>query len=236
MRLLILLVLILSAGQSLAKEKISIVTYPIPLMIESESKGLFVVFLKSLFEKQDVEIDIIMLPRQRALEYFRMKKALILVPSVGKDPVGTDSLRTVKFYEKKDFLFFRKGEPYPTIKSARRKTIGITLSYPYSKDALAEQGVSFEIAPSDEANFNKLNLKRIDAFLVEEVTGLHVMKSTGIKGITYDKDHPVSSLAVYFEVQNNAQGRKWLKFLDEKLKYINKTRPLKEQFKVQGGF
>lgn len=236
MQLLILLMLILSPVLTLAKEKISIVSYPIPLIVESESKGLFIEFFKSLFVKEDVELEIIILPRNRALEYFRMKKALILVPSVGEDLIARNSLRTVKFYEKKDFLFYRKDEPYPTLKSVRQKIVGITLGYPYSPDVLAEKGVNFEIAPSDEANFKKLSLKRIDAFLVEEMTGTHALKSTGAKGITYDKDHPISSLAVYFEVQNNAQGRKWLKFLDEKLKHINNTQPLKEQFKARGEF
>lgn len=200
------LMVFLFSGLVSAKEKISLVTYPIPMMVESESKGVFIDFAHKLFADSDVEFDLIMLPRIRALDYFRTKKETILFPAVGDEISGGTYLKTVTFFEKRDYLFFRKGQHYSTLKSLHGKVVGITLGYPYSKDALNAKGVSFETAPNDEANFKKLELKRIDAFLTEETTGLHALNNAGVKNITYDKDRPVSRLPAHFALHDNAEG------------------------------
>lgn len=220
---------------ALAKEKITCVTHPIPLMVEDESKGVFIEMVRKFFAKSEAELEIIVLPRNRSLDYFRNKRALILFPGVGPEDLGEHFLKTVTFYNKRDYLFFRKGENLATLKSLHGKVVGTTLGYPYSKEAVSAEGVHYESASSDEINFKKLEMKRIDAFLVEEVTGLQALKNIGAKNIIYDKDKPISSLPVYFAVQDSAEGKKWFQFLNEKLKAFNKQEPLIETVKARVG-
>jgi polar amino acid transport system substrate-binding protein len=152
---------------------------------------------------------------------------------VGPEPLGETYLKTVNFYEKRDYLFYRKGDHYSSLSSLKGKTVGITAGYPYAKDVLAAEGVHFEEAPSDEVNFTKLGKKRIDAFIVEEFTGLTALKSSGAQGITYDKDKPLSKLPVYIAVRDCEEGKKWYRFINEKLKDMNKNRPLMDTVRAQ---
>lgn len=220
---------------TLAKEKVTFVTHPIPLMVIDEHKGVFIELVRKFFAKTDVDLEIIILPRNRSLDFFRHNKALILFPGVGPEYLGDEYLKTVTFYNKRDYLFYRKGDQLSTLKSLKGKVMGITLGYPYSKEATSADGVLYESASSDEINFKKLEMKRIDAFLVEEMTGLQALKNIGAKNIVYDKDKPISSLPVYFAVQDTKEGKKWFQFLNEKLKALNKNEPLIDTVRVQVG-
>lgn len=220
---------------TLAKEKVVFVTHPIPLMVEDEFKGVFIELVRKFFAKTDVDLEIIVLPRNRSLDYFRNKKALILFPGVGPEDLGENYLKTVTFYHKRDYLFFRKGDHFSTLKSLQGKVMGTTLGYPYSKEAMSREGIHYESASSDEINFKKLEMKRIDAFLVEEVTGLQALKNIEAKNIVYDKEKPISSMPVYFAVQDSADGKKWFQFLNEKLKALNKNEPLIETARSRVG-
>ncbi len=226
MRFLISILVCFAPLFVLAKEKITVVTQSIPLMVESENKGVFIDILRKFFEKTGVEVEIMLLPRNRAFDYFRNKKALILLPGVGPEPLGDAYLKTVNFYEKRDYLFYRKGDHYSSIQSLKGKTVGITNGYPYAPEILETEGVHFEAAPSDEMNFKKLRKNRIDAFLAEEFSGLTALKESGAEGIVYDKEKPLSKLPVYIAVRDSEEGRKWHRFLNEKLKEMNKNAPL----------
>jgi polar amino acid transport system substrate-binding protein len=220
-------------AKEVSKEKVIFVTHPIPLMVESETKGVFIDIIRKFFEKTDVEVEIMLLPRNRAFDYFRTKKALILFPGVGPEPLGDAYLKTVNFYEKRDYLFYRKGDHYSSMHSLKGKTVGITNGYPYAKEILETEGVHFEAAPSDEMNFTKLGKKRIDAFIVEEFSGLAALKTSGVEGIVYDKDKPLSKLPVYIAVRDCEEGKKWHRFLNEKLKEMNKNAPLMDVVRAQ---
>lgn len=209
--------LITMAFASAPKARITVVTHPIPLMVESETKGRFIDFTRRLLDEEKVDVEIIVLPTNRALEFFRQKKALIFFPGNEVYDLG-DHLQTLPFYSKKDFAFHRSENKVSGLQDLKDKILGLTLGYPYDEKLLHRPGVAFEVAPSDEANFFKLASHRIDAFIVEEVTGLKALKSTKLKGITYNKKAPLSTLPVYFALQNSPTGRKWQQILNHKIK------------------
>jgi len=205
------------ASASRPKTKITVVTHPIPLMVESETEGRFIDFTRGLLADEDIVVDIVVLPTNRALDFFRQKKALIFFPGNEAYDLG-DHLQTLPFYSKKDFAFHRSENKVSSLQDLKDKILGLTLGYPYDNKILRRPGLAFEVAPSDEANFFKLASHRIDAFLVEEVTGLKALRSTKLKGITYNKKTPLSTLQVYFALQNSPSGQKWQHILNHKIK------------------
>ena len=62
------------------------------------------------------------------------------------------------------------------------------------------------MAPNDVANMKKLGQGQIDAFVVEERSGLEALSLSGEKDITYDKEKPLSKQSVYFAFQSTPEG------------------------------
>jgi polar amino acid transport system substrate-binding protein len=53
----------------------------------------------------------------------------------------------------------------------------------------------------------KLAAGRIDAFVVEEKSGLEALKKSGETSVTYDSSKPLSHQAVYFAFKNGPDGK-----------------------------
>lgn len=201
---------------SMANNKIILVTHPIPLMVENEYQGRFIEFTRKLFDGEKVMLEFVILPTNRAIDFFRQRQALIFFPGNSAYDLG-DHLQTQIFYDKRDFAFHRANDKIENLQDLRGKVVGLTLGYPYDDKILKYPGVTFEIAPSDESNFRKLASKRIDAFIVEELTGLKALKMIGLKNITYHQKKPLSSIPVYYALRNSAEGKKWREILNKKL-------------------
>jgi polar amino acid transport system substrate-binding protein len=111
-------------------------------------------------------------------------------------------------YTKVDFAFFKKGAVnLKTIKDLEGKKVGITRGYPYASELMSNKKIIFDIADDDVMNMKKLAAGRIDAFVVEEKSGLEALKKSSENSITYDAGKPLSRQAVYYVFKNNPDGK-----------------------------
>ncbi len=214
-------------GQTIGKHKLTLLTFPIPMMVESSSKGIFIDLIKEIEHRINVKFVINVYPTKRAYSDFQMKHEYIgIFPAV-------DIVFSVPFEKssdiciKKDFIFYLKDStPFHTIKNLQGHVIGLTRGYPYTKEVTSNNLIKFEFANSDIQNMKKLSKKRIQAFIVEERSGLKALSLSGAKNITYSPAHPISKQDVFFAFKKNKTG----KLLSEKFSFALK------QMKKDGAF
>lgn len=182
-------------------------TYQIPLMVESKDKGVFVELVKAVAGKAGDQLDIIVAPPKRTVGSFSKGEIDGFFPCLDVMLPG-DASKSDPIYVKSDFAFTRSDTPkISDIKALEGKTVGITIGYPYAKALLSNKKIKLEQAESDVLNMKKLSKGRIDAFVVEEKTGIKALQESGATNIHYDKGKALSKQNVYFAFQPNADGK-----------------------------
>lgn len=213
-------------GSVFAENEIIFGTFPIPGLVIDENNGIFVELTKEIAKKENLDIKIIIKPRQRILKEFMEKKVDVFFPALDVDFTNPNEIIKSKepLSVKRDYIFTRKGEEFiKTIKELEGKMVGITLGYPYSKELKENSLVEFDEARNDETNVLKLLKKRIDAFVVEEKAGLKAFKEKGeMEKIQYDPSMPISEMRSYYVFQNNEKGKKISEIISKALSEMKK--------------
>lgn len=193
-----------------AAEPVKVGTFPIPLMVESSSKGVFVELAGEISKRVGQPFEISVLPPQRTVEDFLAGKLDVMFPALDvMFPAGQTPLKTKELiYVKEDFAFTKKGSPMlKSVGDLEGKNVGVTLGYPYVRELMENKKIKFDKGHSDEANAQKLAAGRFDAFVVEEKSGLQAFKKSGTEGeMQYDPKTPLSRQDVYFAVGKGSAG------------------------------
>lgn len=185
-------------------------TFPIPLMVIDENNGVFVELTKEIAKRAGLTVSIKVEPPLRTVDNFQKGSVQSIFPALDVNfPAGAKIERSDSIYVKQDFAFIKKGTPMlNTIKGLEGKKIGITKGYPYVAELTGNKNVIMDAADSDELNAKKLAAGRIDAFVVEEKTGLQAFKNVNLLDqIDYDKQIPLSKQDVYYAFPSNEIGK-----------------------------
>lgn len=205
-------------------ETIVIGTFPIPLMVESEEKGIFIELTQALAKEAGLNIQIRVFPAQRTLREFAAKRLDGLFPGLAVTmPVPYE--RTTSVYVKRDYAFTRKGEkPLHTVEQLAGKKVALTSGYPYVEPLTSRQDIRFELANSDEQNVKKLLAGRVDAFVVELKSGLKAFHADGREGaIHYDIAKPLSEQDVFYALQTGEHGEQLAQRLSQALERLKRS-------------
>ena len=185
-------------------------TFPIPLMVVDSHHGVFVDLTKQTGARAGLDITLSVQPPLRTVKGFGEGKLDCFFPALDVMlPPGLKVLKSENIYIKKDYVFTRKGTPLlKTLEDLKGKKVGITRGYPYVRDVTESTTFTVEFTNSDENNAKKLIAGRIDAFVVEEKSGLQAFKKMGVlTSIQYDKTRPLSEQDVYFAFHDDMKGR-----------------------------
>ncbi len=183
-------------------------SYPIPLMVENQNKGVFIELTREIAQRSGLDVTIKVYPTKRTVMNFNKNIIDGFFPALDV-MINKKVSKSEEMYFKEDFVFFKKGSPsISTIEGLRGKKVGITLGYPYARKITENKEFKIETAPSDVANLKKLAAGRIDAFIVEKQSGLKALKQSGMSNIiTYDQNKPISRQKVYYVFQADAKGK-----------------------------
>ena len=204
--LTLMLSLTLLAGGAWAKT-VKIGTYQIPLMVESKDKGVFIELLKEVAKRSGDSIEIVVMPPKRTVGAFHGGKLDGFFPCLDV-LLQKEAAKSAPIYVKQDFAFTRSDSPLITsMAGLEGKKVGITVGYPYAKALMTNPKIKLEAAASDVLNMKKLSRGRIDAFVVEEKTGLKALKESGAQNIHYPQGKPLSKQEVYFAFQPTPEGK-----------------------------
>ncbi len=185
-------------------------SFPIPLMVIDGENGIFVELTKGIAKQAGLSVVIKVDPPLRTQKYFQEGKIVGLFPALDvMFPPGAKIERSDSIYLKQDFVFTKKGSKMiKTLEDLKGLKVGITRGYPYARSIREAKGFKIEEVDSDEINAKKLVGGRIDAFVVEEKTGLQAFKDLKlIDKIQYDQATPLSKQEVYYAFPANDIGK-----------------------------
>lgn len=206
-----LFALLFPATMTMAQAPLPVATYPIPVHVESASSGLFIDLVQAVASEARVPIRISVQPPPRAVQNFSSGNQAVLFPALDVlFPAGTAIVRSKEAIDcKEDFVFTRQGTPkLNSLKELKGLRVGITRGYPYAREVSESTQFVVEAANSDESNLKKLVAGHIDAFILDEKTGIHALEQYGLSSkVQYDPKHPVSRQEVYYAFQNTPEGR-----------------------------
>jgi len=205
---LVLFVLSINLGAA----KVVFGSFPIPLMVVDNNNGVFISLTKAIAKEAGFEFAISIKPTKRIVGEFIEGKITVLFPALeSMFPSKKTFLKSSEnIYIKQDFVFTKKGATVlKTIKDLEGKKVGVTRGYPYVKELMANKKIHFQIVGKDEMNAKKLIAGRIDAFVVEEKSGLKSFQNAGLSDkFQYDKATPLSKQDVYYAFHNTEKGKK----------------------------
>lgn len=184
-----------------------IVTFPIPLMVENERAGVFIELTNEIAKRNNLTVSIEVSPPGKSILAFSSGKADGFFPAWGSS-IPKKTSRSLSFYEKADYVFYKKGKSCSKIVDLEGKKVGLTFRYPYTKELLDNKKIHFQFAEDDVANMQKLAKGDIDAFVVEEKSGLKALELSGVSEVEYKNDTPLSRQEVYYAFQDNDEGRR----------------------------
>lgn len=200
----------------LAVKPLRIVTFQIPLMVETSEKGLFVDLTKEIAKRNNLEIKIEMLPTAKSILAFSSGQADCIFPALDSNmPKG--SLLSSTFYEKLNLVFYPKGHGVSEIAELEGKKVGLTFRYTYPKDLIEDKKILFEYADSDVLNLQKLAQGSIDAFIAEERSGLQALIASGASNIEYKRKSFWPKQQVFYAFQETEEGQRLMEIFSNTL-------------------
>ncbi len=200
-----LLLLAIGGAAGVSAETLRLGTFPIPLMVESAERGLFIDMIRELERRTIYDFSIEVFPTRRAAHTFSIGAVDGLFPALSvlmKVPYH----RTRAFYFKKDFAFVNRGQEVPSQSSDLSAfTVGFTQGYPYSPEVMAAAG-HISMASSDVANMRKLASRRVDVVVAEKDSGLQAVRDSGVDNVVFDERSVLSQLNVFIAFQATTKG------------------------------
>lgn len=206
----ILCVVILTTNVMSNAETVICGSFPIPQMVEDAEHGLFIELTKAIAERSGLDIEIQVVPAKRASVYFQEGDIHVLFPAVDRKfpPDQLPNRSKEAIFSKKTYIFTRKDSPvFKSVQELEGKRVGVTRGYAYPEELLSNPKILLDEANNDEASAKKLLAGRIDAFVVEEQSGLNAFNASGaMDGVHYDAESPVEVEDVYYAFQRTDEG------------------------------
>lgn len=182
-------------------------SFPIPLMVEDHEHGVFVELFHEVVKRIGEPIALEVYPTQRTQKLFTEGSIIGFFPASDKS-AGEKVAKSRPFYSKKNVIFVRQDDPYITeVDQLKGKMVGLTKGYTYGPEITEDPDIAVEYADSDVLNMRKLSKGRLDAFIVEEQSGLKAVEESGVSDVVYDPQKPLSSITIFFAFQDTEEGR-----------------------------
>jgi polar amino acid transport system substrate-binding protein len=170
LRLLSFILLGLSVAAH-AKEMVCVDTSVPPLMYEADGRaiGIYPALLAEISKRSGIELDVVAIPWKRALLELDAGRA-----GIGALYKNSDRLKKYDFsnklFDEVQIVYVRTGNEFKFsgVGSMKGKTVGVIRGWSYGDefDAAVKSGdIATEEVSSDEQNFKKLILGRIDAII-----------------------------------------------------------------------
>lgn len=195
-----------------ASAALPVVTYPIPVHVVNAKSGLFVELTQAVALAAGIPVALTVMPPPRALQAFLGGQQQVLFPALEVLFPNADTyVRSREAIDcKEDFVFTRAGAPKrPGLADLKGLRVGITRGYPYAREVLDNTSYTLDQAVSDEANIRKLMAGHIDAFILDEKTGIQAFAKLGLSDrMQYQAEAPVSRQEVFYAFQPTHEGRR----------------------------
>ena len=183
-----------------ADSKVKILTLEIPGLHQEHHNGYYDKIINEILIKPGFAV-LTTLPIKRGIMAFENQCEKCCISPANMDPnfhpyQGTQYLQTDPMGIAKAFVFTPIGElAIKSLKELKGKNIGVTRGVHYGKEFEQMKLKTFAVKDISQ-NINKVNLKRIDAFIAYSPDVYLAFKKLGIKPFPHEKNSPI---AIHYE-------------------------------------
>lgn len=200
---------ILTLGHALdIKEKITIVSYYIPLLVEDEENGAFVKLLQEAAARSGIDYSLTLYPTKRAMRLFEDNKVMGIMPAL-LPTLAKDAALTEQIFSKQIHGFVRRGDTVPaTVAELEGKRIGLVRGFSYPRSILYNEKIVVDYADTTDSSLKKLADERIDVAVVDGHTAKRAILRLDIQGLKYDLSRILHSQPAFMAFQPTAEGKR----------------------------
>jgi len=200
---------------------------PYQIMEGKKVTGFSTEMVQAIYKRMDVPLD--------KVKAFPWKRALRILESGHADALFSANLTKARetfahypdeiLFESPWLIWTRQNSDIKTEEDLKGKTIGVVMGYSYTKlfwDFI-QTYCRVEEVTTDDINFKKLNMGRLDAIAAEYGNGIHLMKQLGIKSIVPNHDIVIKKdgLHIIFSRENVSEA--FVRRFSDELKAFKKT-------------
>ena len=231
--IVLFLLFIFSCTVSQAKDRLLVVTdewAPFVFQENKVLKGFDYEVMMGVFSMMGYEVDFQILPWKRCVYLINQQQAdAILDIGLNEQREKTMYFPEEKLSESSSVLFHLQGKQYKyeNIHDLQGLKIGTIHGYEYSKEFSEANYFTKEPVETEEQNFRKLLLGRIDLFLVNKNVGLYNAKKIGILDKVNFISQPVSGGDIFIAFSHK-EGHE--KLTQEFSKHLKKYK-MSDEFK-----
>jgi polar amino acid transport system substrate-binding protein len=193
-----------------AKEEVCVDTSVPPLMYEADGRavGIYPALLAEISKRSGVELNVVAVPWKRALAELDAGRA-------GNGALYKNSDRLTKYdfsnklFDEIQIVYVRSGHAFPFkgVESLKGKTVGVIRGWSYGDafDAAVKDGsIKAEGVDSDEQNFKKMLIGRIDAMIAIKETAAAAIAAGAYKDKVTALSPPLSVSSAYIAFAKSA--------------------------------
>jgi len=209
-----------------SKEVICVDTSVPPLMYEADGKavGIYPALLTEISKRSGIELEVVAIPWKRALLELDAGQAGIGALYKNSDRIKKYDFSN-KLFDEVQIVYVRSGHEFTFtgVGSLKGKTVGVIRGWSYGDefDAAVKSGnITTEEVSSDEQNFKKLILGRIDAMIAIRESAAAAIAAGEYKDKVAGLSPPVSISSDYIAFVNSAHKIDVIDKLNKAIKAI----------------
>ncbi|MBN1969259.1 MAG: transporter substrate-binding domain-containing protein [Candidatus Delongbacteria bacterium] len=197
-------------------------TYKIPKLVDSETEGVFVKIWIEAAKRANVDYELVFSATKRTLQNYAEGQLVGYFPSL-LVTIPKDSEMSEEFFYKYTYAFTKKGSPkINSISDLKGKKVGLTSGYAFSEELTNNPDIITDYAATNEQNFKKLSIGRVDVVVSDDKSGPKAIEDAGLTDIEFDKDKPLEIQKVFFAFEKSDKGRLLNQKISEALKEMKK--------------
>ena len=210
-----------------SKELICVDASVPPLMYEADGRavGIYPALLAEISKRSGIELEVVAIPWKRALLELDAGRA-------GNGALYKNSERIKKYdfsnklFDEVQIVYARSGKEFAFngVGSLKGKKVGVIRGWSYGDEfdaAVKSGGIATEEVSSDEQNFKKLILGRVDAIITIRETAAAAIASGGYKAKVAALSPPLSTSSAYIAFAKSAHKIEVIDKLNKAIKAMH---------------
>lgn len=198
-------------------ESVAFVSYYIPLLVESEESGAFVLMLREAARRANIEYTLELYPTKRAMRLFEDAQVMAILPAL-LPTLAKDAALTSQIFAKYIHGVVKKGNPIPrNTDELEGKRVGLVRGYSYPRSILFNEDIVIDYADTPDSSLKKLSDGRIDVVVIDGHTAEPAIQRLGLKNLIYDLSIILHSQPAYIAFQPTEKGRELARRMTEAL-------------------
>ena len=178
---------------------------------------VFKEIFKTVGEQSGLKIKTLVLPPIRAHSHFKEGKADAIFPAF-EEEMSDSFNRSLCFAKKMDYLFYLKGRPPAKVMLENKYKIAVVRGYFHPSKTLKNFSKSLFTVDSAEAGMRMLVSKRVDLFLVDNISAVTSLLLKDFPEIRFNSKEPIDETCSFFWARKDLYGQKFIKALDSIIK------------------